>query len=215
VALSRDGKNVYVASFDSGAIAVFRRDATTGGLTPRGCIQNTGGTACSGLGGNAAGLDGAFGVAASRDGRNVYVASLLADGIAVFGRDTVAPGLTKLSIQPAKFEVGPNKGTTFGYSLSEQARVVFTIQRKRPGRRVSGKCVRPRPANKGRPACTRFTLFGRFPHKGVAGKNTKRFSGRIGTKSLAPGNYRATLVATDLVGFRSAPRRVGFTVVSR
>jgi hypothetical protein len=198
-----------------------------GGLVPGGCIQDTGGTACSGAGGNAPGLDGASGVAVSGDGKSVYVASLLSDTIAVFGRDTVTPVLSKLSIQPATWAVNPNgpaeppltkaaapKGTTFGYTLSEQARVVFTIERKLAGRRVSGKCVKPTSANQGKPACTRFKLFGRFAQQGAAGKNTKRFSGRIGTKSLAPGNYRATLVASDVVSLRSAPKRVGFTVVS-
>jgi hypothetical protein len=133
----------------------------------------------------------------------------------VFGRDAVAPALTKLSVQPAKWEVGPKKGTTFGYTLSERARVVFTIQRKLPGRKVAGKCVTRRPANRGKPSCTRFKLLGHFAQQGVPGKNTRHFSGRIGTKSLAPGNYRATLVASDLVGLRSAPKRLGFTVVSR
>jgi 6-phosphogluconolactonase (cycloisomerase 2 family) len=215
VAVSGDGRNVYVASRYSDAIAVFRRNTASGGLTPGGCIQNTGGTACDGLGGNAPGLDGASGVAVSGDGKNVYVASLLSDAIVVFGRDAVTPELTKLSVQPATWAVGPKRGTTFGYTLSEPAQVVFTIERKLPGRRVSGKCVRPRPANRGRPSCTRFSLFGRFEQQGVAGQNTKRFAGRIGTNSLAPGNYRATLVASDAVGLRSAPRRVGFTVVSR
>jgi DNA-binding beta-propeller fold protein YncE len=213
VAVSEDGRNVYVASRFSGAIAVFRRNATTGGLTPGGCIQNPPLTACSGLGGNAPGLGGASGVATSADGKNVYVASQVSDAIAVFGRDAVAPVLTKLSVQPAKWAVG--KGTTFTYSLSERARVVFTIERKLPGRRVAGRCVQRRPANRGKPPCTRFKLFGRFEQQGGAGENTRRFSGRIGNKSLAPGNYRATLVASDVVGLRSAPKRVGFTIVSR
>src|ERR687883_635598 len=50
VAISPDGKTVYVASHDSNAIAAFTRNAT-GGLTPGGCIQETGGSACNGIGG--------------------------------------------------------------------------------------------------------------------------------------------------------------------
>ena len=36
---------------------------------------------------------------------------------------------------------------------------------------------------------------------------------RLAKRGLVPGAYRATAVATDLAGNRSAPRRIGFTVV--
>jgi len=81
---------VYVASLFSKAIVAFARGAS-GGLTPAGCIQNTGGTACTDVGGTAAGLDGASGVAVSPDGTSVYVASLLSDAIALFVREIPPP----------------------------------------------------------------------------------------------------------------------------
>jgi len=86
VAVSPDGKSVYVSSFDSGAVAVFARDTTTGGLTPGGCIQNTGGTDCNASGATAPGLSGAFGVAVSPDGNSAYVASPGSNAIAAFER---------------------------------------------------------------------------------------------------------------------------------
>ena len=45
------------------------------------------------------------------------------------------------------------------------------------------------------------------------GTNTKRFSGRIGRRALAPGSYRATLVARDAAGNASKAKRLGFRVV--
>ncbi|MGZ8520823.1 MAG: lactonase family protein, partial [Candidatus Binatia bacterium] len=97
VALSRDGRHVYVASELSNAVAVFSRNATTGELTQlsgiAGCVSEdgTGGTCADGKG-----LIGAISVALSRDGRHVYVASG-GDAVAVFSRNPTTGELTQLS----------------------------------------------------------------------------------------------------------------------
>ncbi len=107
------------------------------------------------------------------------------------------------------------KGTVFRYSLSEDARVVFTIKRATVGRSVGGS-VAGRRARTGRVAAAPVTCAqGRFARQSVKGANRHRFSGRIGQRSLRPGEYRATLVATDAAGNRSAPRRLKFEVVKR
>jgi 6-phosphogluconolactonase (cycloisomerase 2 family) len=85
VAISPDGQNVYVASFLSDSVTWFTR-AEDGTLTPQGCIQNTGGTACAGIGGTTAGLDGAYDVTVSPDGLNVYVVSYVSDAVVTFDR---------------------------------------------------------------------------------------------------------------------------------
>ena len=54
------------------------------------------------------------------------------------------------------------RGTTFRYRLSEPARVVFTIQRARSGRRVGGRCRARTKANRKRRKCTRYVRVGRF-----------------------------------------------------
>ncbi len=75
VTVSPDGRNVYVASADSDAIAVLDRDVR-GTLSQKpgtaGCISNTGAAPCA----DGAALDGAASVTVSPDGRNAYVAAL-------------------------------------------------------------------------------------------------------------------------------------------
>ena len=70
VAVSPDGKSVYVASFYAGVIDVFERDASTGALTYTGCIgEESGCTSTT----PAKALEGAAAVAVSPDGADVYV----------------------------------------------------------------------------------------------------------------------------------------------
>lgn len=93
VAISPDGRNVYVASALSGAIAVFDRNPVTGALTqPKGkagCVASIvahakGAAQGCGL---AIGLDGANSVAVSPDGRDVYATSHGSAGVLTFIRN--------------------------------------------------------------------------------------------------------------------------------
>ncbi|MCC6764318.1 MAG: beta-propeller fold lactonase family protein [Deltaproteobacteria bacterium] len=98
LAVSPDGKHVYVASCKSNAIAVFARDKKTGGLTQLagidGCVSETGtGGVCA----DGIALDDPIAVAVSRDGKHVYVASFFGDSIAVFGRNKKTGALTQLA----------------------------------------------------------------------------------------------------------------------
>ena len=92
VAVSADGKNVYVASGGFGgsnSVSTFNRDTGTGALTEAGCLANTNADGCTAL--TNPSLDGAFGVAVSADGKNVYVASQVADSVSTFNRETPIP----------------------------------------------------------------------------------------------------------------------------
>ena len=75
VAVSPDGKSVYVASTFSDAVARFNRNTTTGAITQpagaAGCISETGAGPCA----DGHGLDYPSSVAVSPDGKSVYVAS--------------------------------------------------------------------------------------------------------------------------------------------
>jgi DNA-binding beta-propeller fold protein YncE len=78
VAVSPDGRDVYVASFDDSALVVLARNLATGGLAV---------TESQVDGTDVQGLFRAVSVTVSPDGRDVYVASFFGDAIAMFRRD--------------------------------------------------------------------------------------------------------------------------------
>jgi DNA-binding beta-propeller fold protein YncE len=95
VAISPNGRSVYVASSNSDAIAVFSRNASTGKLTQRsgtaGCIAARGASGCA----KAVGLDGPNSVAVSADGANVYATSVKSSSVSVFRRNASTGALTQ------------------------------------------------------------------------------------------------------------------------
>lgn len=79
VIVSADGAHVYVASSLDDAIAIFTRNSTTGALTYSTLVKD-------GSGG-VDGLNGAYGVSRSPDGKHVYAVGSSDDAVAVFTRD--------------------------------------------------------------------------------------------------------------------------------
>lgn len=96
IALSPNGKNVYVASSRSDAIAIFTRNSRTGALTQlrgaAGCIAVKGASGCAA----AVGLDSPNSVAVSPDGLNVYATSRASNTVSVFRRNRATGALTQL-----------------------------------------------------------------------------------------------------------------------
>jgi len=97
VAISPDGRHVYVASSTSDAIAVLARDARTGVLTQpdgtAGCVAAGGAEGCA----PATGLDGPNSVAVSPDGATVYATSRGSASVTAFARDARSGALTQLA----------------------------------------------------------------------------------------------------------------------
>ena len=93
VAISPDGRNVYVAASDANAIAVFARDPRTGALRQRrgiaGCIAAAGADGCA----KARSLTGPNSVAVSGDGKTVYATAFESDAVAVLRRDRATGAL--------------------------------------------------------------------------------------------------------------------------
>jgi len=221
VAVSPDGRDVYVAGVESDAIATFERDAA-GNVSQApgtaGCVSESGGTCVPGRG-----LDGAFDLAVSPDGRSVYVASSEPGAVAVFDRagppappDTQAPIVTGFRVAPARFRAAPKGRARFRFALSEPASARIAIERARPGRRVGRRCAPPAPRLTKHRSCRRYSRAGAVAFPGLAAAAAAlRFDGKVGRHALAPGAYRATVVATDAAGSASKPRRASFTILPR
>jgi 6-phosphogluconolactonase (cycloisomerase 2 family) len=98
LAISGDGKHVYVPSQLSNAVAVFSRNPTTGVLT-----QPAGTTGCVSLSpvaegcGLARALDNPFQITVSPEGSHVYAVSLIGDSVTAFRRNPTTGELTQLS----------------------------------------------------------------------------------------------------------------------
>ena len=93
VAISPDGTSAYAVSFVDDAIVHLARDASSGALTPVGCVDDndSGADSCAA---DANGLDRPFGVTVSPDGESVYVAAATDDAIVHFDRNPTTGALT-------------------------------------------------------------------------------------------------------------------------
>ena len=106
-------------------------------------------------------------------------------------------------------------GTTVTYRLSISATTRFTVERETVGRKRGKKCVRATPRNRRAKRCKRYVAVrGSFSHRGKAGSNRFKFTGRVSRKRLRPGRYRLVAVATAGTT-KSALKRTSFRIVRR
>ena len=88
-------------------------------------------------------------------------------------------------------------GTTFSFTLNEQATVSFAFTQQVSGRKVSGKCVAQTNRNRRKRACKRTVTSGALSFKGHSGVNRVVFQGRISrSKKLPLGSYTLVIMAS-------------------
>jgi hypothetical protein len=109
----------------------------------------------------------------------------------------------------------PPVGTTFSFTLNEAASVSLTFTHQQAGRKLGSKCLAQTRRNRGKHACKRTVTAGVLTFAGHAGPDRISFQGLLAhATKLPPGTYTLTLQATNPTGQRSAPSRLGFTVVA-
>jgi len=119
LALSPDGKHLYVASQFDDSLSVFTRDPSTGALT----YVETRSQEDDGVGG----MDGAVTVIASDDGKHVYLAGSSEGAIAVFARDPESGKLT--FVESVKDGAGDVRGLggVFNLALTADGRQLYAV----------------------------------------------------------------------------------------
>jgi hypothetical protein len=106
-------------------------------------------------------------------------------------------------------------GTTFSFSLNEQAAVTFRFTEQARGRKVGHRCVAQSDKSRHRRSCTRTVVTGVLSFTGRSAANKVVFQGRISnSRKLKPGHYTLVITATNSSGAHSRPVSLSFTIVT-
>lgn len=121
--------------------------------------------------------------------------------------------LTLGSIGLSKSVFRATTGAKLTFRLSKAASVKVTLERKGKGRKVKGKCVKPKRSNRRKPSCSRYAkLGGSIKFAGKAGANSFTLRGRLAGKTLKPGSYRLSARATDTDDNKTGLKRKTFRI---
>jgi chitodextrinase len=137
----------------------------------------------------------------------------------------LAPVLSKVSLTHSIFRVGAKPtpfvaarrkrrpvGTEFRYRLDRVANVTINLDRAIPGYWSGTKCLAAVRQRQRRKHCIHYREVGELERMGKAGLNRVRFSGRLGSRRLPVGRYRAIITAKT-GGVYSSPARLSFRIV--
>jgi hypothetical protein len=142
--------------------------------------------------------------------------------------DKTPPVLSELSIQPKRFAAAKTatamsarkkkkhtvpQGAVVRYTLSEPAKVSFTVEQLAQGRKKGSACVKPTQKLRHAKRCALIKNKGTLTRSGVSGGDQLVFSGRLGTRKLAPGSYELVAQAADAAGNKSSTGTIKFTIV--
>ena len=117
-------------------------------------------------------------------------------------------------ISTSKHKKKPPVGTTFKFTLNEQAAVSFSFTRRVAGRGVGHSCVAKTRANRKHRTCTRTVTAGMLAFTAHSGTDKVSFQGRISRhKKLKAGRYILVITATNTAGQKSTPRKLSFRIV--
>jgi FG-GAP repeat len=174
-----------------------------------------------------------FGFSVAIQGDTIVVGAAGKSSASVFFRPApappppgVAPHLTHVTESHSTWRAGNRLatlarakrapvGTRFSFVLDQPARVNLAFVQDLSGRKVRAACVAPTRANRHKPACERQVRTATLSITGHRGINQLAFQGRVSrSKTLRPGRYTVVITATNRAGQRSAPRSLGFTIVT-
>jgi hypothetical protein len=118
----------------------------------------------------------------------------------------------------------PGQRLDLRYGLSEGALTRVVTERALPGRRVGGRCVKPRRGNLTRRRCTLWHAVGKVARRDLAGRRRMLVSTRSKPRGFGArrrlgepypaGAYRLGISALDRFRNRSAEQRVRFAILA-
>jgi hypothetical protein len=120
------------------------------------------------------------------------------------------PWITSLKISPKTL----TSKSKIKFKLTESASVSFYAQKAQKGRLVGTSCKKQTTKNAKAKKCTLWVrASATFRKSGKAGKtNSLKFTGKVGKKQIAPGNYRLYAVATDSAKGKGPAKTANFKI---
>lgn len=148
------------------------------------------------------------------DGSNLTAAAPTKEAPEVTLSYIVSPPPTLEHASLSRHRLHAGQHAAFKFTLSENAKLSIAVTTTARGLRKGTHCVAPSKALEHRHAkkCKRAIVHGTLAASEPAGNDTLNFNGKIRGRKLAPGEYTATLSATNYAG-ETRPFSIHFVVL--